>query len=239
MEYYKTRYVPNNLTFIVVGDVDAAEVQEQLGKFFEDYPAQSLAPVYIPPEPPQLGRREVHEEFATELTHFALAWHVPEITHPDVAGARSALDHSRRWPQFATLSPVREEAGLVFGISAFSYTPGDPGLLGIDAVLEPKNRSAAESLILQIIGEIRQQRRDGRRTGQGEKISLVSVGFAHHHARPGFRSRIELVSHPQPKFGRDYLEAVQKVTLEDIKRVAIQYLSEENLTIVSLIRKGR
>jgi len=39
-------------------------------------------------------------------------------------------------------------------------------------------------------------------------------------------------------FGREYLEKVQKVTIDDIKRVAIQYLSEENLTIVSLNPKG-
>ena len=39
-------------------------------------------------------------------------------------------------------------------------------------------------------------------------------------------------------FGREYLEKVQKVTLDDIKRVAIQYLSDENLTIVSLNPKG-
>src|SRR5712672_21998 len=58
MEYYKTRYVPNNLTFIVVGDVVAAEVRERLENSFKDQPAKSLAPIYIPPEPPQLGLRE-------------------------------------------------------------------------------------------------------------------------------------------------------------------------------------
>src|SRR6266566_4080731 len=108
MEYYKTRYVPNNLTFIVVGDVVAAEVRETLENLFKDQPAKSLAPIYIPPEPPQLGLRKVHQEL-----------------------------------------------GLAFAISAFSYTPGDPGLLGVDAVLDPKNRSAAQSLILQIIEDIR------------------------------------------------------------------------------------
>ena len=32
-------------------------------------------------------KREVaktHEEFVTELTRLSLAWHIPEITHPDV-----------------------------------------------------------------------------------------------------------------------------------------------------------
>ena len=39
-------------------------------------------------------------------------------------------------------------------------------------------------------------------------------------------------------FSRDYLEAMQKVTLDDIKRVAAKYLVEENLTVVSLNPKG-
>ena len=39
-------------------------------------------------------------------------------------------------------------------------------------------------------------------------------------------------------FSRDYLDAVQKVTLDDIKRVAAHYLTNENLTVISLNPKG-
>src|SRR5207237_7127704 len=39
-------------------------------------------------------------------------------------------------------------------------------------------------------------------------------------------------------FSRDYLAAVQKVTLDDIRRVAGKYLNDQNLTIVSLNPKG-
>ena len=34
LQYYRTRYVPNNLTFIVVGDVSADAVYQQLDAFF-------------------------------------------------------------------------------------------------------------------------------------------------------------------------------------------------------------
>src|SRR5438128_4928895 len=88
MQYYKTRYVPNNLTFVVVGDVNAENARQQLADLFKSYPEKSLKPVFIPSEPPQLGRREVHREFSTELTHLSMAWHIPEVTSPDV----SALD---------------------------------------------------------------------------------------------------------------------------------------------------
>jgi zinc protease len=42
MQYYKTRYVPNNLTFVVVGDVDAEKVRQQLGDLFKSYPGNRL-----------------------------------------------------------------------------------------------------------------------------------------------------------------------------------------------------
>jgi len=126
MRYYRARYVPNNLTFIVVGDVDADAVNKQLADFFKDYPAKSLTPVFIPSEPPQLGRRETHEEFVTELTRLSLSWHIPEITHPDVPALdllSTILGDGRSSRLYRQL---REESGLAYGVSAFSYTPGDP-----------------------------------------------------------------------------------------------------------------
>src|SRR5204862_3561278 len=57
LQYYKARYVPNNLTFVIVGDIDTAETLTQLERLFQDHPARSLRPIFIPPEPMQLGRR--------------------------------------------------------------------------------------------------------------------------------------------------------------------------------------
>ena len=239
MEYYKARYVPNNLTFVVVGDVSAAEVRKKVEEFFKDRPAKSLAPIYIPAEPPQLGRREVHQEFATELTHFAMAWHVPEIAHPDVPGLDLLTvvlgeGHSSRFYR-----KLREESGLAFAISAFSYTPGDPGILGVDAILDPQNREATQNLILQMIEDIRRDGVTAEELAKGKKIvlsqELASLrtmrGQATDLGTNWFLTR-------NLNFSREYLDKIQRVTLDDIKRVAVQYLTEENLTIVSLNPKG-
>src|SRR5438270_3650335 len=153
VQYYKSRYVPNNLTFLVVGDVDAEKVRQQLADFFKDYPKKSLKPVFVPEEPPQLGRREVHNEFATELTLLALAWHIPELTHPDVPAIDLLSTILGEGRSSRLYRRVREQSGLAFSVSAFSYTPGDPGLFGIDATVDPKKREDAQKLILQIIDE--------------------------------------------------------------------------------------
>jgi zinc protease len=239
LEYYRTRYVPNNLTFVVVGDVDAGQVHVQLAQYFVAYPARSIAPVYVPQEPAQQGRREVNEDFATELTRLALAWHVPEITHPDVPALdllSTILGDGRSSRLYRR---VREEAGLVFGISAFSYTPGDPGVLGVDATLDPENRIEAERLILQIVAELQQNGATAEELAIVKKISLghslgsltTMRGQASDLGSNWFATR-------NLNFTRDYLEAMQKVSLEDIQRVVWRYLVEDNLTVVSLNPRG-
>ncbi|MEY2493862.1 MAG: zinc protease [Verrucomicrobiota bacterium] len=239
MQYYKARYVPNNLTFIVVGDVEAEAVFEKLGALFEDHPARSLQPVYIPSEPPQLGRRVVHQEFVTELTRLSLAWHIPEITHPDVPALdilSTILGDGRSSRLYRR---VREETGLAYGISAFSYTPGDPGLLGIDAMTEPAKRDAAQDLILKIIDEIKMAGVTSEELAKAKKISLshhlgsltTMRGQASDLGSNWFLTR-------NLNFTRDYLAAVQKITPEDIQRVTQKYLSDDNLTLISLNPKA-
>jgi zinc protease len=239
MQYYKARYVPNNLTFIVVGDVEAEAVFEKLGALFKDHPARSLQPVYIPSEPPQLGRRVVHQEFVTELTRLSLAWHIPEITHPDVPALdilSTILGDGRSSRLYRR---VREETGLAYGISAFSYTPGDPGLLGIDAMTEPAKRDAAQDLILKIIDEIKMAGVTSEELAKAKKISLshhlgsltTMRGQASDLGSNWFLTR-------NLNFTRDYLAAVQKITPEDIRRVTKKYLRDDNLTLISLNPKA-
>src|SRR5437660_5084104 len=239
MQYYKTRYVPNNLTFIVAGDVDAEKVRQQLTNLIKPYPEKSLQPVFVPAEPPQFGRREVHQEFATELTHLSLAWHIPEVTSPDVPALDLLSTILGEGRSSRLYRRVREEAGLAFSIAAFSYTPGDPGLFGIDATVDPKKREAAEQLALRIVDELKQGGVTTEELGKAKKITL-----SHHlGALTTMRGQASDIGANwlltrDLNFSRHYLDAVQKVTLDDIKRVAASYLTENNLTVISLNPKG-
>src|SRR2546429_7136338 len=239
MQYYKSRYVPNNLTFMVEGDVDGKKIHQQLADFFKNYPEKSLKPVFVPEEPPQLGRREVHNEFATELSRLSLAWHIPEITHPDVPALDLLSTILGEGRSSRLYRRVRKDPGLAFGVSAFSYTPGDPGLLGVDATVDPKKRNDAEKLILQMIAEVKQAGVTADELMKAKKMSL-----SHHlDTLTTMRGQAsDLGSNwaltRNLNFSRDYLTAVQKVTLDDIRRVAAKYLVDQNLTVASLNPKG-
>src|SRR5207245_7523517 len=110
---------------------------------------------------------------------------------------------------------------------------------GIDATVDPKKREATEQLALQIVNEVKQSGVTADELEKARKIML-----SHHlGALTTMRGQASDVGSNwlltrDLNFSRHYLDAVQKVTLDDIKRVAATYLTENNLTVISLSPKG-
>ncbi len=235
LAYYKARYVPNNIVFVVVGDVDAAAVLAQLETFFAPYPRQALPPVYLPTEPPQLGRRDGHREFPTELSRVVVSWHIPCITHPDVPALdllATALGDGRSSRLYRR---VREEQQLAHFVSAFSYVPAHAGLFGIEATTDPGKREDAEQAALEIIAEIG---RDGLTPAELAKAKRVALNNQLHSLVTMRGQASDLGSNwlltGNLDFSRDYLDAVQAVQAEDIARVVRTYLQPEIRTVAAL-----
>src|SRR5213079_2539305 len=116
---------------------------------------------------------------------------------------------------------------------------GDPGLFGIDATVDPKKREAAEQLALRIVDEVKHAGVTADELAKAKKITL-SHHFGALTTMRGQASDIgsNWLLTRNLNFSRNYLDAAQKVTLDDIKRVAAHYLTNENLTVVSLNPKG-
>ena len=235
MEYYKLRYVPNNMFFVIVGDVDAEKVHEELQQFFADYPRKSLPPVYIPQEPQQLGKRRMDTEFPTELTRLSLAWHIPSVTSPDIPaldilstilgdGASSRLNQR-----------LREQMGIVNSISAYCYTPGDPGLFGIDANLDPEHREATEKAIAEVIAEAKthgvteQEIEKAKRRALSNHISSLTTM----RGKAGDLGSNWLLTR-NLNFSNEYLTTLQHVTAADVQHVLKTYFVDDILTVSSL-----
>jgi zinc protease len=131
VEYYRRRYVPNNMFVVVAGAVDQEQTVRDVEEVFGRFSPRPIEPIYLPDEPRQLNRRQQEKAFPTDIGYFSLAWHVPPIWHPHVPaldvlsvilgnGASSVLHQE-----------LREKKGAVYGIGAFAYTPSHTGLFTI------------------------------------------------------------------------------------------------------------
>ena len=235
MAYYKERYVPNNLTFVVVGDVNAEAVRQQLETLFAPYPRRALSPVYLPIEPPQLGRREARREFPTELARTVGSWHIPCITHLDIPALDVLATVLGEGRSSRLYRRVREQQGLAHFISAFSYVPAEPGLFGFEMTTDPDKREAAFDAATDIIGEIQ---RDGITAPELAKAKRVVLSNQLTSLVTMRGQASDLGSNwlltGNLDFSRDYLDAVQQVSVEDIARVARKYLQEDCCTMATL-----
>ncbi|MGH8047810.1 MAG: M16 family metallopeptidase [Chthoniobacterales bacterium] len=233
--YYKKRYVPNNMFFVISGDVDADKVKQQLETWFEKYPRVAIEPVYVATEPPQAGRRDAHEEFPTEITRMSLAWPIPAVTDPDMpaldvlgtvlgGGASSPLNQE-----------IREKKKLAYSVDAGSYSLTNGGIFAVQAVCAPEQREAVEREALAIIKRVQ---KDGVTAAELDKArrSLLSSQLGALTTAKGRATDIGLnwLYTRNLNFTHDYLAAVNRVTTADLQRVASLYLVDDHLNSTSL-----
>lgn len=236
LDYYKRRYVPNNLCFVVVGDVNATEIRDQLAAFFEKHPRAALEPVTVAEEPPQLGKRIGRDTFPTDLSRMNIAWRAPGSSSPDAPAAEVLSVVLASGTSSILNTEVREKKGLVHQIGGglYSLTPTE-GLIYVGAVADPSKRDAAEQEILA------QVERVARRGITDSELAKAKKGLLsdHYHGLSTMRGRASDYGNGwlmagNPEFGKHYLEAIENVTAADVKRVATLYLKPEGLTVTSL-----
>src|SRR5262249_44354032 len=69
-QFYKTFYVPGNITIGIAGDVSPREVKRLAGKYFSPLPSRPLPPLVNTEEPKQEGPKRVEVESASQPLMF-------------------------------------------------------------------------------------------------------------------------------------------------------------------------
>lgn len=237
--YYREHYAPNNVFFVIAGDVQTDTVIEQIQKAFADSPARPLPPTVLPHEPRQVALREITEEAPIELGHVHWSWHIPDVRHPDVpvldvlAVLLGSGRSSRLYQQ------VRERKGLVASVEAWTYNPGGEGLAGVSAVLEPDKFAAASAAIAEEVQRLQTGQVDDAELTKAVK-QFVSATLAVRKTMQGQAQDLggSWMAASDLNFSARYLAAVKRITAADLQRVARQYLTTENCTRYALLPKG-
>lgn len=237
--YYREKYAPNNLFFVLVGDFDAEKAVAQLRESFAKARMRPLVAVPLLPEPRQTAPREFVEEAPVELGHTHLSWHIPELRHPDIAAldVLSVVLGSGRSSRL--FREVREKAGLVHAADAWTYNPGNPGMFGISAVVDGEKFEASTAAMLREVERLQTQLcEEGELAKAVRQITVATLS-----------SRKTMQGQAQDfggswmvvgdlGFSMRYLDSIRRVTREDLRRVAATYLTAENRTLAALLPKG-
>jgi zinc protease len=235
LRYYRRRYRPNNLFLVVAGDVETQRVQSDAAELLGSFKRGPLEPIMLPDEPPQLGRRETTQSFKADLAYFNLGWHVPGISHDDMAPVDAASVILGGGASSRLYKELREKEGLVYGVGAYAYTPGFPGLLTVSGTCAKEVADRVPSRIVQCVDDRRERRMTDEELLKAKRMITVNA-IEQLQTVKGVASDLGLnwLYARNLEFSRQYLERLDAVTVADVERVVGRYLTDSNLTVAVL-----
>jgi len=232
--FFETYYVPTNMTIAIAGDVDPARMRQLADKYFGDMPAAPHPPSVKTIEPPQRGeRRFVIEEQSQPL--FLAGYKTVAADHPDAAALEMLSQILSAGRTSRLYRRMVQDEQLALGVQALTGFPGSrfPSLFVTFAVpnmgvpLSEIERVLDEEIAKARQGDIRQE--ELTRAVTNARAAVVrglnsNMGLALNLAQ----------AHAQLGNWREafaYLEDLDSVTLDDLQRVANEYLVRRNRTV--------
>jgi zinc protease len=237
--YYREKYAPNNVFYSVAGDVKQDEVVAQIRAAYAKAKAKALPPVVLPAEPKQTAPREVIEEAPIELGHFHFAWHIPDLRHPDVPALDVLAVLLGNGRSSRLYQEVREKKGLVHSADAWTYSPGNPGLFGMSAMVDADQFGPAREAMLAELEKMRTSPVSPEELSKAVK-QFASATLASRKTMQGQAQDLggNWLAANDLNFSERYLAAIKRLTPADLQRVARTYLTDENRTLYALLPTG-
>lgn len=238
-QYYHQKYAPNNVFYVVAGDVEPTTAVEQIRAAYNGSKARFLGAEMLPAEPRQTSPREICEEAAIELGYLHMAWHIPDTRHPDMPVLdvlAVLLGHGRSSRLY---EDVRQKLALVHSADAWTYSPGNEGLFGVSATLDGDKFTSARDALLEQVHRLTQEEvaeKELRKAVRQFTAAYLSVRKTMQGQAQDMGSN--WLQANDLCFSERYLAAIQGITRADLKRVASTYLSPENRTIYCLLPHG-
>ncbi|MGD1873561.1 MAG: M16 family metallopeptidase [Mastigocoleus sp.] len=241
-EFFDNYYVPSNITIAIVGDVNPSEVQKLAKTYFGRFANKPRAKANIIPEPQQKQTREVTLELPSQPWYLE-GYHRPSVTDKDNAVYEiigSLLSNGRTSRLYKSLVEQQQVALAAQGFSGF---PGDkyPNLMLFYARTAPGRsvdtlavalRQEIEKLKTQPVSQkelkrVKTQARAGLLRSLNSNMGMAQQLLEYQVKTGSWRNLFK------------QLEEIEKVTKEDILRVANQTFTAENRTIGKLLSKQK
>jgi len=231
--YFKTYYAPNNCVVVVSGAVKTNDIKKLAEKYLEPIPAQPDPPKVHIAEPPQTGERRIMLKKDVATPYLYIAYKVPEAKDDEYYPLALLSDILSSGKSSRLYVSLVDDKQLASSVSSSYDESFDPTLFGFYAVT---NKAVNETdLEKAIYDELEKIRKDGVNERELQKVKNQKL--------IEFYGQVETINGKSDNIGTyevffgDYKKMFDapaqynKVTADDIKRVANKYFAKSNRTV--------
>jgi zinc protease len=232
-KYFKTYYAPNNCVVVVTGNVTVDQVKKLAMQYMEPVPAQPPARSVHIIEPLQTGERRVTVQKEVTTPYLLITYHVPETKNKDYYALdvlNAVLSRGNSSRLYSSLVDQKQLATNIFIDMPYSFDP-----FAFNIYTESNtgvNEPEIEKAIYEQIDKIK---KDGITDAELQKVKNQKL--------MDFYEQVETINGKSNNIGNyevffgDYKKMFDapleynKITIEDVKRVANQYFKKSNRTV--------
>jgi predicted Zn-dependent peptidase len=237
LSFFKKYYVPSNLVIVIVGDVDPENVYSLAKKYFGRIPAAPKPKSVMTVEPPQKSERRITLKEKAQPLYFC-TFHIPNENHPDKPALDALAEYLGQGRTSRLYKNLVKEKKIAVQAMAFAGFPGGkyPSLFGIVAVPSKDHTNAEnEAEIQKEIEKVKTElisQEDLDRIKARVKAGMIN-GLSSNEGLAFQLAAASIVAGDWRRVFHEY-ERIDGVTVEDIKRVANQYLNLNGRTVALL-----
>ena len=240
-EFFRTYYVPNNATLVLVGDFDTKEASGFVQQYFGRIPKSARpVPRDIPQEPPQTKERRVRLEESWPLPAVVVAHHITFDGHPDsyplhIAskvlsdGESSRIYRKLVYEKQLALAAfgggnIIEHPNLFFAVAIVQ--PGQKPEDAVNALIAELDRLRTEPISADELQQAKNQfARDYILGRESNKDKAMTLGHA-------------VVIHDDIKTADGEFDIFMNTTAADVQRVAQTYFKPENRLVLTIMPRA-
>ena len=225
LDYHQKYYVPNNITVVIVGDVDSKNAVERVAESFTGFVPGQLPSATYRQEPLRTERNETIIEKEVEQTYLVMGWPAPSINEIDdsiVFDVMVAILSDGRSSRF--YRKIKEEKQLASSIGAFYLTQKGPSLFVVSSQLKEENIEKVKAEIVKELLNMMFSPVEDEELLKVKTLIKTQVAFSretniNQASSLGYN---EIIAGDY-RYSLTYPDEIEKVTVEDIMRVARKY----------------
>ncbi len=235
-DFYKTYYVPSNVTLVLSGNLTPAEGRAMAQRAFGDWTGKPPPPEKpaAPPSPLSVTSRALSGGTVNAVV--GLAFRAPAVTDtPDAWVMDVLLTYLGQGGNNKLQTDLQNKRKIVMAVNANYLTQRDPGLLTIIADCDPQQMEAVRDAILDEVQAVRDA-----------PLSAGDLEAARHALLASYLFDAQTVSGRADALGfyavtnsyrydTDYISHVLSVTPAQVQEAARRYLDTSGYALVTLL----
>ncbi len=240
-DFFKRYYSPNNAVIAIVGDFKSADALKKVEQYFGAIPAQPAPPEPDMAEPQQTGeRRATLDDPFAQIPRVSLAFKIPPGNSPDIFALDLLTDVMAGGQSSRLFQSLVKDKEIALQPGAGLDTRRGTSLVVFGAFVPPgKEVGALETALEAEIARLQTEPVTAEEIARAKRKAKT----AHYNRLRSSLSRAEALSedavlYNDPNRINTYEDHYQQVTAADVQRVAKQFLTKANRTVIITMPKA-